>query len=238
MIITEQHSYQDGDTQLTGYLAYDDSFAAQRPAVIIAPEAPGIGDHVKMRASMFAKAGFIALVADIYGDGKFFSDMGDMMAQVGKTRSDLQAWRQRTGAALEALKAHPLTDNDRLCAVGYCFGGTGVLELARSGATLRGTVCFHGELTPSTHAPQGIASKILVLTGAEDPFVPAQQRHAFEDEMQGAGAQWEMIVYGGIKHGFTNPEADLAGMPGMAYDGTVDRRSWQSMMNWLGYVLA
>lgn len=238
MIITEQHSYQDGDTQLKGYLAYDDSFATQRPAVIIAPEAPGIGDHVRMRASMFAKAGFIALVADLYGDGRHFADMGEMMAQVEKTRSNLQAWRQRTGAALVALKAHPLTDKDRLCAVGYCFGGSGVLELARSGAPLRGTVCFHGELTPSIHDPKGIGGKILVLTGASDPFIPLQQRTDFEAEMQAAGAQWEMIVYGGAKHGFTNPEADLAGMPGMAYDTAADRRSWQSMMNWLGYVLA
>lgn len=238
MIITEQYNYQDDKTNLIGYLAYDDSHEAKRPAVLIAPEAPGIGEHVKKRAAMFAKAGFIALVADIYADGKYFSDMGDMMAQVEKTRGNLQAWRQRTGAALGALKAHPMTDADRVCAVGYCFGGSGVLELARSGAALRGTVCFHGELTPSDHDPKGIGSKILVLTGAADPFIPLQQRNDFEAEMQAAGTQWEMIVYGGIKHGFTNPEADLSGMPAMAYDAAVDRRSWQSMMNWLGYVLA
>lgn len=233
MVITESHSYRDGDVTLQGYLAFDDSAQAPRPGVIIAPEAPGLGDHVKRRARMFAESGFVALALDPYGEGRHYDDMGAMMAQVEQTRADPEAWRQRLGAGLEALAALPITDRERLCAVGYCFGGTGVLELARSGAPLRGTVCFHGELIAGRHGPNGIASPILVLSGAEDPLIPAQQRQGFEEEMRAAGANWELILYGGAKHGFTNPEADLAPVPGMGFDAEVDRRSWRDMMNWL-----
>ena len=238
MVITERLPYRDGETPLLGYLAFDDSARSPRPGVIIAPEAPGLGDHVKRRARLFAEAGFVALALDPYGDGRHYDDLGEMMARVEHTRANPDAWRRRLGAGLAALAALPVADGERLCAVGYCFGGTGVLELARAGTPLRGTVCFHGELTPGHHGPEGIRSPILVLTGAEDPLIPAEQRQRFEAEMRGAGADWEMILYGGARHGFTNPEADLAPVPGMGFDAEVDRRSWQDMMNWLTPLLA
>src|SRR5690554_6844539 len=146
MVITQKHLYHDGDVQLLGYLAYDDGTTAKHPGVIIVLEAPGLGDHVKRRARMFAEAGFVALGVDPYGEGRHFSDPAEMMRQVELTRSNPQGWRQRMAAGVTALSAMPLVDAERLCAVGYCFGGSGVLELARSGAKLRAAVCFHGEL--------------------------------------------------------------------------------------------
>lgn len=233
MVITQKHPYRDGDVQLLGYLAYDDGATAKHPGVIIAPEAPGLGDHVKRRARMFAEAGFVALGLDPYGDGRQFSDPVAMMDQVELTRSNPQRWRQRMAAGLSALSAMPLVDKDSLCAVGYCFGGSGVLELARSATKLRAAVCFHGELTTSAPAEPGIDTRILVLTGSADPFIPLAQRQQFEDEMCSANASWEMIVYEGAQHAFTNPEADQSSIPGMAFDAEVDHRSWRDMLNWL-----
>lgn len=238
MVITQKHLYHDGDVQLLGYLAYDDGTTAKHPGVIIAPEAPGLGDHVKRRARMFAEAGFVALGVDPYGEGRHFSDPAEMMRQVELTRSNPQGWRQRMAAGVTALSAMPLVDAERLCAVGYCFGGSGVLELARSGAKLRAAVCFHGELATSAPAQPGIDTRLLVLTGSEDPFVPQAQRQQFEDEMRNANASWEMIVYEGAQHAFTNPEADQSAIPGMAFDPEIDHRSWRDMCNWLKPLLA
>lgn len=233
MTVTDILHYRDNETALQGYLAYDDAIAGTRPGVILAPEAPGPGDHVKRRARLFAESGFIALVLDIYGNGRTFDDMAEMMEQVKQTRSDINAWRQRIRSAVDALRQHPLADQSRLFAVGYCFGGTGVLEIARSGEELAGIVCFHGELTPSPHAGRGIISPILVLTGAQDPFIPREQRSAFEDEMNRAGCRWDIMVYGGAKHGFTNPEADHSGIEGMAFGAETDALSWNTMMTWM-----
>ncbi len=232
-MILEDYQYSDGDTVLRGYLGYDQAAKGPCPGVLVAPEAPGLGDHVKKRVAMFAEAGFVALGADVYGEGRYFDDMEQMMPRVEATRSDIPAWRQRMKAGLDALAVHERVDAGRLCAVGYCFGGTGVLELARSGADLAAVVCFHGELHKTPHAASGIKARILVFNGADDPFVPAQDRLAFEAEMTAAAVDWQMVVYGGVKHGWTNPASDQAPVDGMAYDAVIDRRSWHAMLEWL-----
>ena len=226
----ETVSYQAGDAACEGYFAWEDAVAGPRPAVLVVHQYRGPGDYERQRASMLAEMGYLAFVCDIFGADVRPATHEAGLAEVGKYYGDRGLFRERLNAGLERMLEHPLADGERTAAIGYCFGGTGVLELARSGAPLDGVASFHGNLdTSMPAAPGGVGAKVLVLHGAADPFVPREQVHAFEDEMHAAGADWYLTEYSGALHAFTMWGMD---MPGMAqYDEVADRRSWIAMQD-------
>ena len=231
-----EHPYHDGPVELVGHLARPEA-RGKAPGVLILHEAPGINEHSRMRAGMFAKRGCVALAADLYGGGRTFSGP-EAGAQMAALREDPDRLRARIKAGLSALAALDGVDQSALIAVGYCFGGMCALELARSGAPIRAAVSFHGLLGTDRPAGKGeIAAAILVLTGSEDPLVPPADVASFEAEMTAAEADWQVMVLGGARHAFTNRGAALAGLPGLAYDERADRRSWDFMLAFLGDLL-
>lgn len=229
-IKTEVVEYKHGDTVLEGYLAYDDAVKGKRPGVLIVHEWTGLGPYVKKRAEQLAKLGYIAFGADIYGKGIRPKNREEAVAESKKYKTDRRIMRGRANAGLEVLKRHSLVDAKRIAAIGYCFGGTTVLELARSGADMAGIVSFHGGLdTPNPADAKNIKGKVLALHGGDDPFVPAEQVAAFQDEMRKAGVDWHMVIFGGAVHSFTNPDSGNDPSKGAAYNEKADKRSWENM---------
>ncbi|HJY82011.1 MAG TPA: dienelactone hydrolase family protein [Candidatus Binatia bacterium] len=227
---TENIEYRDGDVTLRGFVAFDDQKSHRRPGVLVMPEAFGLGTHAKQRAERLAALGYVALAGDPYGNGVEYSDLQEAIKYAGALREDPANFRRRARVALDKLASLPQVDSSRLATIGYCMGGTFALELARDGAALKGVVSFHGGLETQRPAVSGqVKAKILVCTGADDPFVPMAQVNALADEMTKAGADWQIISYGGTVHSFTNPEADRVGMPGLAYNKLTDERSWKVM---------
>lgn len=231
---TQLVEYRDGDQMLEGYLAYDTAIAGKRPAVLIVHDWTGVGPYVKQRAGQLARLGYVAFAADIYGKGVRPASPEAAGAEAGKYKQDRALFRSRLNAGLQALLSQTQADPARAAAIGYCFGGTGVLELARSGADLKGIVSFHGGLdSPSPADGKNIKGKVLILHGAEDPFVPAKDIDAFLTEMRAANVDWQMISYGGAVHSFTNPAAGNDSSTGAAYNAAADRRSWGAMRQFL-----
>ncbi len=234
---TEKVTYRQGDTELVGFLAYDDAAAGRRPGVLVAPEWWGLNDYAKRRAEQLARLGYVAFALDMYGKGKTTTDPKEAGLLAGRFRSDRQLMRARAAAGLEVLKGRPLVDPARLAAIGYCFGGTVVLELARSGADLKGVVSFHGGLaTPNPADAKNIKGKVLVLHGADDTFESPAEIAAFQEEMRQGHVDWQMVFYGGAVHSFTNPDAGKAGIKGVAYNEAADRRSWQAMQDFFAEI--
>ncbi len=229
-IRTEAVEYKQGDTVLEGYLAYDDAVKSKRPGVLIVHEWMGVNPYVKKRAEQIAKLGYVAFAADIYGKGVRPKNSDEAAAESKKYKTDRQLMRARVNAGLDVLKNHKLADTKRSAAIGYCFGGTTVLELGRSGADVNGIVSFHGGLDSlNPNDAKNIKGKVLALHGGDDPFVPAEQVAAFQDEMRKANIDWHMVVYGGAVHSFTNPDAGNDNSKGAAYNGKADKRSWEDM---------
>ncbi len=227
---TEVIEYKQGDALLEGYLAYDDAVKGPRPAILVVHEWTGLGPYVKRRVDELAKLGYLAFGADIYGKGIRPATPAEAGKVAGIYKSDRKLLRARAQAGLALLKNHRLADKKRLAAIGYCFGGTTVLELARSGADLAGVVSFHGGLdTPTPDDARNIKAKVLALHGADDPYVPAEQVLAFQNEMRKGGVDWQMVIYGGAVHSFTNPDSGNDPTKGAAYNERADRRSWQAM---------
>ena len=227
---TEVVAYQDGDAVLEGYLAYDDAIEGRRPGVLVVHEWKGLGPYAQRRAEQLAELGYLAFAADMYGKGVRAKDHVEAAALAGIYKNNRQLMRGRITAALAVLKAHPLADPQRLAAIGYCFGGTSVLELARSGADVLGVVSFHGALdTPNPADARNITARVLVLHGADDPYVAADQVAAFEREMRDAGVRYRLITYEGAVHSFTVPEAGDDPSKGAAYNEEADQRSWEAM---------
>ena len=200
------------------------------PGVLVAHESPGITAHTLDAAERLSQLGFVTLAVDYQGGGQVVEDREEMMRRYAWFMEDPSHIRARMSAALEALQAQPGVVPTRVAAVGYCYGGTAALELARSGADLKAVVGFHSGL--GTARPQdaaNIKAKVLVQIGADDPVIPPEQRQGFEQEMTAGGVDWRMVVFGRTGHSFTNPEADGWGMPGFAYHAENDRRSWQAM---------
>ena len=229
-IHTQTVQYTQGDTHLLGYLAYDDTTGAKRPGVLVVPEWWGLNDYAKSRAQQLAKLGYVAFAADMYGDGKTTTDPAEAPKLAGPVMNDRALMRARVNAAFDQLKMQAQVDPARIAAIGYCFGGTSVLELARSGTPVLGVVCFHGGLTtPNPDDAKNIKGRVLVLTGANDAFIPAEQRDAFAKEMADAKVNWEMDVYSDAVHAFTNPNAGKFGIPNIAYNKEADERSFARM---------
>ena len=216
--------YKQGDTIMEGYIAYDNSIKGKRPGVLVIHDWTGISPYVRARAHQLASLGYVAFAPDIYGKGIRPANQQEA-AQISSTfKNDRLLLRLRVNAGLDILKSYPLVDPDRLGAIGYCFGGMTALELARSGAALSGVVSFHGNLdTPRPEDDKNIHAKVLILQGSSDPVVPQAQLAAFQDEMSKAGVDWQLNIYSGTGHNFTNPDDS------QSYNREADKRSFEAM---------
>ena len=229
---TEDIEYHADGARLVGYLAVDDGKPGKRPGVLVAPEGGGLVDLTKSIARRLAEAGYAAFAMDYYGDGKPLADLNEAMPRIMAFMADPSGIRARAAAALAVLAGQPETDPARLAAIGYCFGGTTVLELARSGADIKAVVGFHSGLGTARPQDAGqIRAKVLTCIGALDPIIPSDQRLAFEKEMTDGGVDWRMNLYGGAGHSFTNPDVGALGRPGFEYHAETDRRSWRAMLD-------
>jgi dienelactone hydrolase len=232
---TTDIEYSFDGIRLVGELSVDDSRRGKRPAILVSHEGGGLTDHARNRARALAELGYVAFALDYFGDGRPVP-----ADQAGARFAELNGDRLRTRAiaqaGLDVLLSSEHADSSQVAAIGYCFGGTLSLELARGGAALQAVVGFHSGLATDRPAPAGnIIAPVLVCIGADDPFIPADQRLAFEEEMRGAGADWRLNLYGGAVHSFTNPEADGSN-PALKYDRRADERSWRAMLDLFGEV--
>ena len=234
-------TYTANGTTLKGWLAYDGLAMGKRPAVLVVHEWWGHNAYARKRANMLAELGYVALAVDMYGDGKQAlhpDDAGKFSAEVAKDRPMAKA---RFEAAMKVLREDPHVDSSKLAAIGYCFGGSVVLNMAREGEPLLGVASFHGGLATDTPAQKGmVKARIRSFTGADDKMIPAAQVQAFEQEMKAAGVDYKAVVYPGAMHSFTNPDADAYGkqfnMP-LAYDAAADMDSWRQLQRFLAEVL-
>jgi dienelactone hydrolase len=223
--------YRCDETVLQGYLA-DGSVDRAAPGVLVAHEAPGLNPHIKERAQALAELGYVALALDMYGEEDF--PLEDAMTRHIELVSTPGLMLKRATAALETLLAQPRVDPDRIAAIGYCQGGMTALELARAGAPVRCAVGFHPGLLPAAGgSDRVIAARVLMMVGDQDPVVPPRDREAFAAEMTAKRADWQLHIFGGVGHTYSNPAVDALGRPGFAYDARADRRSWRMMLDLL-----
>jgi dienelactone hydrolase len=218
---TESIDYCYEGVALRGYLV---SEAPGRPGVLVIHDAGGLSENIKDKTRRVAALGYCAFALDLYGGG---APVSDGMRRIGELAGDFARWRGLAQAGLDVLAAR--CDGERMAAIGYCFGGTTVYELARSGAGLRGVVGFHSGLVPSSGEAKNIRGKILTLIGADDPLIPPEARLAFEKELREAKVDWQMTIYGNTGHSFTNPNANAMNRPGFFYEPRADARSWAEM---------
>jgi len=232
-VVGKTVTYEDDGVTLNGFIAYDDSIKGKRPGVIVVHEWWGHNDYAQERAKMLAKLGYTAIALDMYGDGKQASHPKDAGKMAGEIRNNKKVMISRFQAAKKMLQAELHTDSNKIAAIGYCFGGGVVLEVARSGESLAGVVSFHGSLVTSSPAKSNeVKTKVLVLNGEDDPFVKPEQISQFKQEMKNANVDFQFISYPGAKHAFTNPGADVFGkkfnIP-LAYHKEADEKSWLEM---------
>lgn len=227
-------AYRDGDGKLAGYLARPGRLKGRVPGVLVLHQWMGLTDHERRVADDLANLGYVALAADIYGEGVHPANMQEAGAQAGRYKGDRALYQRRIRAGLDALAAQEGVDPDRLAVIGYCFGGTGALEAARAGMPVKGVISFHGGLdSPVGRAVQPIQARVLVCHGADDPFGTAKDVEAFQDEMRKSKADYTFIAYGGAVHAFTQKEAGNDPGKGSAYQEAAARRSWQHMKDFL-----
>jgi len=229
----QEVTYRAGDTTLKGYLAYDDAISGQRPGILVVHEWWGHNEYSRQRARILAAMGYTALAVDMYGDGKQAGHPKDAGQFAGEVSNNMAAATARFEAGIALLKQHDAVNPEQLSAIGYCFGGGIVLEMARRGLDLDLVASFHGSLgTATPAAPGGVKARLLVFNGAADPFVKPEQIDAFKAEMDAAGANYRLVNYPGVKHSFTNPAATALGerfeLP-LVYDLEADHRSWAAM---------
>lgn len=233
----EEVTYQSGDTRMQGYLAYDDALTGPRPAVLVVHEWWGHNEYARKRARILAAMGYTALAVDMYGDGKTADHPKDAGRFAGEVNENMDAATDRFQTAMTLLREHPTVNPEQLSAIGYCFGGGMVLEMARRGLDLDMVASFHGSLgTQMPAGPGQVKARVMVYHGADDPFVKPEQISSFKAEMEAADVDYRFISYPGAKHSFTNPDADRFGaqfeLP-LAYDLEADHISWADMLEQL-----
>jgi dienelactone hydrolase len=232
-IISNTVGYMDGDVQLEAFFAFDDSVSGRRPAVLINHTWAGRDEFVAEKARKLAGLGYVGFAVDMYGKGILGSGPEENARLMQPLMDDRAMLQKRMQAALYAVKLLPWVDDSKIAAIGFCFGGLCVLDLARTGADINGVVSFHGLLSaPGNTQGNAIKAKVLALHGHDDPLAPPEQVLAFEQEMTAAGADWQLHAYGHTMHAFTNPVANNPDS-GMLYQPVADRRSWQAMQNFL-----
>lgn len=237
-LVAKTVEYKQDSTVCKGHLAYDDGIRGKRPGVLVVHEYWGLNDFTRKQAEQLAGLGYVAFAADIYGQGLVTTDPKEAGRLAGELRGDKPRLRARAQAALKVLSETSMADPRRLAAIGFCFGGTTVLELAYAGADLKGVVSFHGGLTsPTPEELKSIKAAILVLHGADDPHVKAEAITAFQGAMGQGGIDWQMVFFGGAVHAYMNPAANNKAA-GVAYDARAARRSWQYMQNFFKEIFA
>jgi len=232
-IITKEVSYRQGSTVMKGLVAYDNSIEGKRPGILVVHEWWGHNSYARSRAKQLAKLGYTALAVDMYGNGKIADHPEDAGKFSGAVGGNLPLAKARFDAAVEKLKQQDSVDSEKIAAIGYCFGGGIVINMARMGTDLAGVVSFHGSIGTKTPAKEGdIKTRIRVFNGADDPFVTEEQIEAFEIEMNDAGVDYKFVNYPDTKHSFTNPDADKYGkkfnLP-LKYNKKSDKLSWKAM---------
>jgi len=222
--------YTNGKTKFVGHLVWDETKTGRRPGVLVFPEAFGLNDHARQRAERLAQLGFVALAVDPHGEAALFNDMASLGPAIRALYADRAEWRSRARAAFDALFAQPAVDGGKTAAIGFCFGGTTCLELARSGAPLAAIATFHAGLVPELPQDAGqIRAKVLICHGAEDPLMKPETVAAVMAEFKRDKVDWQFIYYGNAAHSFTDPAADLRKTPGFAYNKLAEERSWAVM---------
>ncbi|HEY8751330.1 MAG TPA: dienelactone hydrolase family protein [Tepidisphaeraceae bacterium] len=229
-IKSEPVEYRLGDMTFKSVIVYDDAVSGKLPGIAVYPEWWGLDDYAKHRAQMLAELGYVAIAVDLYGNGQSTQDPAQAGKWAGALKADRKVLRDRANAGLEQLKKNSRVDGAKLGAIGYCFGGATAIELGRSGADVKAIATFHAALdSPSPADGKNIKGRLLVCHGGDDTFETPKDIEAFEQEMRQNHVDWEMNVYGGAVHSFSNPGADKHGIPGIAYNAKADQRSWQAM---------
>lgn len=233
VIRTAQLPYEADGLSMIGHLAWDDSVSGERPAVLVFPEAFGLDNHARGRAERIAsELGYVSLACDLHGNARVIDSLEEVIPLLEPLRSSAAQVRERTNSPLAALAARPEVDRTRIAAIGFCFGGTMSFELALSGADIKAAIGFHSSLeVTSPEDSRAIKGKIMALIGADDPGITPDQRMSFQEMLREGGVDWQMHLFGGVVHSFTNPQADSRGMPEfLRYDKTADARSWKQMV--------
>ena len=229
--------YRDLETPLTGVLCRDEALAGPRPGILLVHGGAGLDEHARQQARRYAALGYVVFACDMLGDG-VAGDRDRVIGCLTALRDDAALLVRRARAGLAALADSAGTDgpgtDGRVAAVGFCFGGLAVLQLARSGEPMAASVSIHGSLATSRAAePGAVRARLLVCHGALDPHVPLADVTAFAGEMNGAGADWQLIMYGGAMHGFTHADARPGAVPGVGYDEQADHRSFAAVRAFL-----
>ncbi len=241
---TKVVEYKDGDTVLEGFVAWDPAAADKSPGkampgVLVVHQWMGLTEYEQGRCKQLAELGYVAFALDIFGKGIRPTNPQDAAKQSGVYKKDRATYRRRLNLGLAQLRAHEDVAKDHIAAIGYCFGGTGAIELARSGAEIKGVVSFHGGLdSPTPSDGKNIKAKLLICHGADDPFVPAADIAAFQAEVNAAKVDWQMISYSGAVHSFTQPMAGNDNSRGAAYNEAADKRSWSAMQSFFNELFA
>lgn len=237
MIKTEKIKYQDGEVECQGFLAYDDKISGKRPLVLVSHDWSGCNEFACKKAEKLAELGFVGFAIDMFGNGKVADTKEEKSKLIAPFMSDRAMLQKRILAGLEAAKKLPQVDTQKIAAIGFCFGGLCVLDLARSGADIKGVVSFHGLLNSPPMKSKTIKAKILALHGHDDPMVTPDQVLNFEKEMTDAKVDWQVQVYGNTMHAFTNPVANDPGF-GTVYNANAEKRSWIAMKNFFEEIFA
>lgn len=241
-VVGHETDYQAAGQTMKGYLVYDDSIKGKRPGVIVVHEWWGLNDYARKRAKMLARLGYVALAVDMYGAGRQAAHPVDAAKFSGEVWANMAAARERFAAGMKVLQKHPEVDRSRIAAIGYCFGGGIVLQMAREGMDLKGVVSFHGSLKTEEPARRGkVKARILVCNGGADKFSSMEDITGFITEMVNAGVDFEFHSFPGALHSFTNPGADLLAekfkLP-IGYQKKADEESWQEMQDFLKAVFS
>lgn len=229
-VATKHISYEFNGVTFEGYLAWNDAIKGERPGVLVVHEWWGLNDFARQQAEKLAKMGYNAFALDMYGKGKVTDHPETASEWSRQVTGSIDTWQQRANAGLAVLRKDKNTDKERIAAIGYCFGGSTVQQMAYSGADIKGVVSFHGSLVNPPEDQNGsVHAKMLICHGGADPMIEKESIPGYVSAMEKSGIDWQMVVYGGARHSFTNPGADAVGMEAIAYSESADRRSWQHM---------